>query len=101
MASYRVTPLAKSDLQGIARYTIKTWGRSQNETYKKKLADCFEKLGEGEVSGKPLSEIEADLFVKRCEHHYIFYLKERAAPAEIIAILHEKMDLMTRLKERL
>ena len=36
-----------------------------------------------------------------CEHHYAFALPREGAPALIVAILHERMDLMTRLAERL
>jgi plasmid stabilization system protein ParE len=37
----------------------------------------------------------------RCEHHYIFCLPRSDAPALVVAIFHEKMDLMTRLAGRL
>jgi toxin ParE1/3/4 len=37
----------------------------------------------------------------RCEHHYIFCLPQHDAPALVVAILHERMDIMARLKHRL
>jgi len=36
-----------------------------------------------------------------CEHHYIFCLPRDDAPVLVVAIFHERMDLMTRLVERL
>jgi plasmid stabilization system protein ParE len=33
--------------------------------------------------------------------HYLFCLPRQGQPALILAILHERMDLMTRLKGRL
>ena len=42
-----------------------------------------------------------ELLVAHCEHHYIFCLPRKRAPALIVAILHARMDLMTRLAERL
>jgi plasmid stabilization system protein ParE len=37
----------------------------------------------------------------RCEHHYIFCLSRDDAPALVVAIFHERMDLMVRLTDRL
>ncbi len=37
----------------------------------------------------------------RSEHHYIFCMIRETQPALIIAILHERMDLMSRLKDHL
>ena len=37
----------------------------------------------------------------KCEHHYIFCLPRKDAPALVVAIFHEKMDLMARLTDRL
>jgi len=37
----------------------------------------------------------------RCEHHYIFCLPRDDAPALVVAIFHERMDLMARLADRL
>ena len=38
---------------------------------------------------------------KHCQKHYIFGLSEPNKPLLIIAMLHERMDLMQRLKHRL
>lgn len=37
----------------------------------------------------------------RREHHFAFCLARKDAPALIIAILHERMDVMQRLTKRL
>ena len=36
-----------------------------------------------------------------CEHHYIFCLQRDDAPALVVAILYERMDLMRRVADRL
>jgi hypothetical protein len=36
-----------------------------------------------------------------CEHHYVFFTKPPGAPVLILAVLHERMDLVARLKQRL
>ncbi len=37
----------------------------------------------------------------RCEHHYIMGLNRDGQPVAIVAVFHEKMDLMVRIAERL
>ena len=36
-----------------------------------------------------------------CQHHYIFSLTRQNAPAVVLAVLHERMDLIARLRNRL
>lgn len=48
-----------------------------------------------------MSELFPELRMMRCEHHYVFCLPRWSAPALVVAILHERMDLMVRLTERL
>lgn len=42
---------------------------------------------------------ETICYVVPCGRHFVFYLKKE--PAEIIAVLHERMDFLARLKNRL
>lgn len=48
-----------------------------------------------------MSELHPGLRKVHCEHHFIFCLPREAEPALIVAILHERMDLVMRLKGRL
>jgi len=47
------------------------------------------------------SERYPALRVARCEHHFIFCLPQEEEPALIVAILHERMDLVARVAARL
>ncbi len=50
---------------------------------------------------RPVFEHRFDICVSRCEHHYVFaQMRENDVPL-IVAVLHEKMDLLVRLRERL
>lgn len=71
-------------------------GKTQVEKYVGTLKSCFEELHKDDfLSWRVFNNV----YVTLCEHHYIFYLKEN--PALIIAIFHEKMDLISRQKNRL
>ncbi|WP_240002209.1 hypothetical protein [Photorhabdus sp. S14-60] len=48
-----------------------------------------------------MSEFFPALRMARCEHHYVFCLPRKDAPALIVAIFHERMDLLARLADRL
>lgn len=101
-AAYRITPEAKEDLRAIARYTLDTWGETQHERYRNQLANCFHRIASGEVVKRQFSDIYPGLCVVRCEHHYVFYLEAKSVgPVSILAVLHENMDCLARLKKRL
>lgn len=99
--SYALSAAAETDLRGIIRYTRQQWGDDQVRAYIAKLTRCIENAVSGQRSTKDMNDIHAGLRMSRCEHHYVFYLLRENQPALIVAIFHERMDLMTRLTERL
>ncbi len=99
--SYGLAQSAVADLREITRYTRKQWGNDQTRRYIAKLEQCTETLAKGDCIYKDLSLLHPGLRMVLCEQHYIFCVPRPAAPALVIAILHERMDLMTRLNSRL
>ncbi|HNO79352.1 MAG TPA: type II toxin-antitoxin system RelE/ParE family toxin [Phycisphaerae bacterium] len=100
MLEYELAPGAVHDLRGIARYTIKTWGLEQADRYEAALRNHFQEIGLGTKRSRQFLDHRPDLHVCRCEHHYTFFLKRENARPLILAVLHEKMDLMNRLRDR-
>lgn len=101
MLLYELTKEADSDLEGIVRYTIKQWGEPQAEKYAEKLHQCFEKIARREAASRTFSEKYPQALVARCDRHYVFYLHPEEKRPIILAVLHERMDILARLKERL
>jgi len=101
MIPYNITPAAEADLREIARYTRKQWGQAQSRRYARTLASCFQKIATGEAVQRSFSDHFPDLLATRCEHHFIFYLHPEGQKPQIIAVLHECMDLISRLRDRL
>ena len=99
MQSYDLTLAAEEDLRGIWRYTYETWGFDQAETYFDRIEACCEAIGDRNTRSKTLKGLPDGVRIHCCEHHFIVWLDE-ARPV-IIAILHERMDFMRRLKDRL
>ncbi len=96
MASLQKTPQVEQDLIEIWQYTAEKWGEAQADTYLHKIETCFEKIGRGTTRLKYLIK---NVHFIRCGHHYIFVYTEKKPI--IIAVLHEKMDVLSRLKKRL
>lgn len=102
MPGYELTVLAEEDLRAIARYTVDTWGVEQAKRYETLLLKRFEEIAQGNITPSVFLKNRPDLLFTHCEHHYIFYWqpKDREKPI-ILAVLHERMDLMQRLEDRL
>jgi toxin ParE1/3/4 len=101
MIPYDITPAAEADLREIARYTRRQWGQAQSRRYARTLASCFQNIAAGEAVQRSFSDHFPDLLTTRCEHHFIFYLHPEEQKPQIVAVLHEHMDLISRLRDRL
>ncbi|EOJ8974971.1 type II toxin-antitoxin system RelE/ParE family toxin [Escherichia coli] len=76
-------------------------GGAQVRRYIARLEHDIADLAAGRGSFRDMSELFPELRMIHCEHHYVFCLPRGSAPALVVAIFHERMDLMTRLSERL
>ena len=101
MSDCEITPAAQRDLLEIARYTIKSWGVEQADRYEAALTELFAAIATGEARARSFLEHRPELRVSRCEHHYVFFLERQNARPFVLAVFHENMDLMTRLRDRL
>jgi toxin ParE1/3/4 len=101
MLPYELTPAAEADLREIARYTLRQWGVRQQRRYARQLETCFRGIAEGRLRARDFSERYPQVRVTRCQHHYVFYLHPEGQKPRIFAVLHERMDLLARIGERL
>ncbi len=101
MTAYVLTDAAEADLRDVIRYTREQWGDAQLRRYIAKLEQGIIRLAAGQETFRDMSALYPALRMARCEHHYVFCLPRENEPALIVAIFHERMDLMTRLADRL
>lgn len=99
-ASYVLLAAAEADLRAIIRYTRKQWGDRQIRSYVAALRQGMEAVSTGQGVLKDMSALYPGLRMVRCKHHYIFCLPHDEKPALIVAIFHERMDVMARLAGR-
>jgi toxin ParE1/3/4 len=90
VAAYRFSNLAEKDLEGIADYTVDTWGPAQATRYIADLIDCCERIALNPRIGRPCNKVRRGY--RRIEHgrHVLLY---RLAEGEILInrILHQSM----------
>jgi toxin ParE1/3/4 len=97
---YRISKEALNDLEKLWLYTFETWSLEQADRYLNLLMDEIEYLSENPKSGKDYSHIRKGYFRSRVKSHFIFYkiiLKDNEL--EIIRILHQQMEIESRLNE--
>jgi|TARA_B110000208_G_C11544535_1_gene349279 toxin ParE1/3/4 len=98
---YKLTKDAESDLREVARYTLGEWGSSHFKVYRAGLNKAFVDLAENKLAGKSFSNGFPRLRVKKYRYHYIFYLFNTDQKAVIVGVIHEKRDIVSRLRERI
>lgn len=90
MAAYHLSNLAEKDLEGIADYTVDTWGAAQATRYIAGLIDCCERIALNPRIGRSCNKIRRGY--RRIEHgkHVLLY---RLTGEEILIsrILHQSM----------
>ncbi len=92
---------AEEDLRSIVRYTVAQWGEQQCRSYVAELEECATALAKGQGVFKDMTALLPGLRVAACGKHFVFCLPRSDAPALVLAILHERMDIVTRLRSRL
>lgn len=98
MPGFALSAKAKSDMMEIARYTQRHWGREQRLKYLAMFDTCFTELAANPSSGKDCSDIRSGYRGYPVGSHLVFY-RQAGNRIEIIRILHQSMELGSRLAE--
>lgn len=97
---YRISNEALNDLEKIWLYTFESWSLKQADHYFNLIMNEIEYLTNNPESGKDYNKIRKGYFRSRVKSHFIFYkINGKDDEIEIIRILHQQMDISTRLDE--
>lgn len=90
---------AISDLANIWNYTSQEWSENQADKYYGTIKLACNEIEKTPTIGKSYSEISENLLGFKTGKHIIFYCQISEDEIEIISILHERMDLKSRINE--
>lgn len=94
----RVTPRAQKDLKNIGRYTERTLGKTQRNSYLKAIEARFHWLAESPLLGRHRADICEGYYSFPEGQHVVFYLIGSNA-IDIIGIPHKEMDIISYFME--
>lgn len=100
MADYKFTNKAIFDLAQIWNYTLKRWSEDQADRYYYMLLENCREVAENPDLGKNYSGVKENLSGFRAGRHIIFYRRIGDDVIEITRILHERMDIKNRVKDK-
>ncbi len=99
MAKYFLTNKAVEDLSAIWEYTYESWSERQADKYHEMLTSSFQEILEHPEVGKSYPEIDTSVMGLRVGKHIVFYRIVPSSDIEILRILHQRMDLKSRMEE--
>ena len=97
-ASYSIRKLAEDDLERIWLYTHDEWGVEQADRYIRLLISRFTWISKNPLLGKKRDDVKPGYYCCPEGMHLIFYMITKTG-IDIIGIPHQKMDIVTHLKE--
>jgi toxin ParE1/3/4 len=97
MAKYILTNKAVDDLTNIWEYTYNEWSEKQANRYYKFILESCQEVANHPGFGKNYDEVQKDILGFKSNHHIIFFRIVSANEIEVIRILHERMDLKSKL----
>ena len=98
MANYQLTNLAVQDLTDIWNYTFDNWSEQQADVYYQQLVNGFEMITSNQNIGRNYDGVIKGLYGFKVNRHIIFYRVITKELVEVTRILHEQMELKTKLE---
>lgn len=100
MRGYRISKEAVKDLEAIWIYTFENWSTEQADRYINLILDEVEFLVNHPTEGRDFGHVRPGYFCSKVKSHFIFYkVSKRRKELEIIRVLHQQMDIESRLSE--
>lgn len=97
---YKISQEANRDIENIWLYTYENWSHEKADRYFNLIMDEIEYLAKNPESGKNYHQIRKGYYRSRVKSHFIFYkINLKKEEVEIIRILHQRMDIESRLTQ--
>lgn len=96
MSAYRLTPLARLDLEDIWRFSLARWGRDQANRYLAEIDSGLAKVAREPWIRRSCDDVRPGYFRLIVGAHVAFY-RLAGEQVEVVRILHGAMDVDGRL----
>ena len=100
MSAYLLEPSANRALDEIYEYTAEIWGEDQADAYVNGLFGFFDDVASNSATWRPVpAEFGVSGYFGKYEHHFVYWRMMRSGAIGIVAILHERMHQLDRIRE--
>lgn len=99
MSSYIISEKALEDINSIWIYTAENWSVEQADRYYNLIFDEIEFITQNFMMAKDFGSIRKSYRYSKVKSHLVFFKKNKLNEIEVIRVLHEKMDIESRLNE--
>ncbi len=97
---FKISKKAEEDLEEIWCFTLKMWSKEQADRYLNLIFDELEFISFNPQTGQDFGHVRKNYRCTKVKSHLIFYKHKKSNDEiEIIRILHERMDLESRINE--
>lgn len=98
--TYKISVKATEDLEQIWLYTFEHWSKQQADRYLELIFNEVAYLAQNPNSGRDFGHVREHYRCSKVKSHLIFYkVIEEHDIIEVIRVLHERMDIRTRLSD--
>lgn len=91
----QLSPLARSDLEGIWRYTAESWSPRQADTYYRQLVAALDGLAADDRIALPVDVRPG--YWKYLAGSHVIYFRRLPAGIVVMRVLHQGMDVRRHL----
>ena len=99
MSQYVISEKAIEDINNIQIYTAENWSVAQANRYYNLIIDEIEYIVNNFDMALDFGKIRKSYKYSKVKSHLIFFKKDKMNEIEVIRVLHERMDIESRLKE--
>ena len=95
-----IFPAARNRLLEIWQYTATQWGEDQADDYTRDLISAIEEAAPKRSLWRKHPQLDTvGIYFIRHAHHYIFVRDFAPETVGVVSVLHEAMDIPSRLKD--
>lgn len=99
MSNYIISEKAIEDINAIWVYTAENWSVEQADRYYNLIFDEIEYIAQNFMMARDFESIRKSYRYSKVKAHLVFFKKNKLYEIEVIRVLHEKMDIESRLNE--